>query len=171
MLGGCKLQKTIVSLHTPVAAGFSQSASSSKAIEKPMEVELNEANKMHKKRMAGRRSKLKNNNYYTSIKIIHSNTDGYTSKKESINEIAKAETPDVMTLNDTNLKGKLKVKVPGYFSFDRNREKHKGGVSTVIANHLKHNTMKVAEGEEEDEYIITRLDNTVPAITRRGRPR
>ena len=24
--------------------------------------------------------------------------------------------------------------------------------------------MKVAEGEEEDKYIVTRLDNTVPAI-------
>ena len=87
-----------------------------------------------------------------------------SKKKESINDIAKAEKPDVMTLNDTNLKGKLKVKVPGYFSFNKNREKFKGGVSTVIANHLKHSALKVKEGEEDDEYIITRFDNTVPAI-------
>ena len=69
-----------------------------------------------------------------------------------------------MTLNDTNLKGKLKVKVPGYFSFNKNREKHKGGVATVVGNHLKHNIMKTAEGKEEDEYIITRLDSTIPPI-------
>ena len=90
--------------------------------------------------------------------------DGYKSKKESVDEIARMEKPDILTLNDTNLKGKLKVKVPGYFSYNKNREKYKGGVATVIANHLKHNTMKVAEGEDEDEYIITRLDITVPAI-------
>ena len=50
------------------------------------------------------------------IKIIHSNIDGYTSKKDSLNEIAAKEKPDIITLNDTNLKGKFEVKVPGYFS-------------------------------------------------------
>ena len=69
-----------------------------------------------------------------------------------------------MTLNDTNLKGKLKVKVPNYFSYNKNRDKNKGGVSTVVANHLKHSTMKVTEGKEDDEYIVIRLDNTIPAI-------
>ena len=69
-----------------------------------------------------------------------------------------------MTLNDTNLNGKLKVKVPGYFSFNKNREKYKGGVSTVIANHLKHSALKVKEGEDDDEYIITGFDNTIPAL-------
>ena len=69
-----------------------------------------------------------------------------------------------MTLNDTNLKGKLKVKVPNYFSYDKNREQYKGGVPTIIANHLKHNTIKVTEGREEDEYIVTRFDHTIPAI-------
>ena len=96
--------------------------------------------------------------------IIHSNTDGYKSKKESIHEIANNEKPDVLTLNDTNLKGNLKVKIPGYFSYNKNRDKNKGGVATVIANHLIHNTMKVAEGTEEDEYIITRIDKTAPAV-------
>ena len=47
---------------------------------------------------------------------------------------------------------------------NKNRDKHKGGVATVIANHLVHNTMKVAEGIEEDEYIITRIDKTLPAV-------
>ena len=81
-----------------------------------------------------------------------------------MNEIADKEKPDVITLNDTNLKGKLKVKVPGYFSFGKNREKFKGGVATVIANHLKNNTMKVTAGQDDDEYIITRFDNTVPPV-------
>ena len=37
-------------------------------------------------------------------------------------------------------------------------------MATVVANYLKPNTVKVAEGKEGDEYIITRFDNTVPAI-------
>ena len=117
-----------------------------------------------KKRKASRRSKENKKKGNVNIKLIHSNIDGYTSKKESVNEIVEIEKPDIMTLNDTNLKGKLKVKVPNYFSYDKNREKYKGGVSTIIANHLKHNTMKVTEGKEEDEYIVTRFDNTMPPI-------
>ena len=117
-----------------------------------------------KKRKPCRRSKDNKKKQTVNIKLIHSNIDGYTSKKESVNEIIETEKPDIMTLNDTKLKGKLKVKVPNYFSYDKNREKYKGGVSTIIANHLKHNTMKVTEGKEDDEYIVTRLDNTKPAI-------
>ena len=37
-------------------------------------------------------------------------------------------------------------------------------MSTVIANHLKHSPMKVTEGKEDDEYTLTRFDNTVPAV-------
>ena len=81
-----------------------------------------------------------------------------------MNEIAAKEKPDIITLNDTNLKGKFKVKVPGYFSYNKNREKYKGGVSTIVSNHIKHNTMKVSEGKEGDEYIITRFYHTVPVI-------
>ena len=76
----------------------------------------------------------------------------------------KDENPDIITINDTALKGTRKVKIKGYFSYTKNREKNKGGVATVVANYLKANTVKVAEGKEGDEYIITRLDNTVPAI-------
>ena len=121
-------------------------------------------NKTSKKRKPDRRSKVNNKNNSVELKIIHSNTDGYKSQKESINEIAANEKPDIWTLNDTNLKGNLKVKVPGYFSYNINRDKNKGGVATVIANHLVQNTMKVAEGTNEDEYIITRMDNTIPPI-------
>ena len=98
------------------------------------------------------------------MKIIHSNIDGYESKKESVNEFVEKEKPDVIMFNDTNLKGKLKIKIPRYFSYSKNREKFKGGVATVIANHLKHNTMKVTEGKDYDEYIVTRFDHTVPPV-------
>ena len=40
--------------------------------------------------------------------------DGYTSKKESLCAIVDAERPDIVTINDTALKGNLKVKIPKY---------------------------------------------------------
>ena len=78
-----------------------------------------EVNYIIKKRKADRRSKVTNKYNSINLKIIHSNTDGYKSKKESITDIADNEKPDLFLLNDTNLKGNLKVKVPGYFSNTR----------------------------------------------------
>ena len=116
-------------------------------------------------RNPGRRSKKKKStNNTVNIKIIQTNMDGYTTKQESLREIAKDESPDIITINDTALKGKMKVKVPDFFSYSKNREKNKGGVATVIAEHLKPNTVKVGEGKEGDEYIIIRFDVTNPAI-------
>ena len=158
-----------LSLLSSFLGGFSlcsgiTSKESNQRFEQSKENELNTKDNTNTKRKPGRRYKAHKKNHNVNLKIIHSNTDGYTSKKDSINEIADNEKPDVITLNDTNLKGKLKVKVPNYFSFNKNREKFKGGVATVIANHLKHNTMKVVDGREGDEYNITRFDHTNPAI-------
>ena len=167
MLGRRKLRQNCLPVYSLVATGFSQPSQANKASRngesEPKEIpELNPP-KIYKKRKPERKAKGKKKNC-VDIKIIHSNVDGYTSKKESVIEIVEKEKPDVLTLNDTNLKGKLKVKVHKYFSYNKNREKFKGGVSTVIANHLKHNTMKVTEGTEHDEYIVTRFDHTVPPI-------
>ena len=116
------------------------------------------------KRNPRRRAKKKRSSNTVSLKLIQTNMDGYTSKKESIDEIASAEVPDIITINDTALNGNMKVKIPEYFCYSKNREKKKGGVATVVANYLKPNTTKVTEGREGDEYIITRFDVTLPAI-------
>ena len=52
-----------------------------------------------------------------------------------------------------------------YFSFAKNKVKAKGGVATVIANYLRPHTVKVGEGKEEDDkYVIVRLDHVIPAL-------
>ena len=38
------------------------------------------------------------------------------------------------------------------------------GVATIVKNHLKSHTIKVKEGEGNDEYLITRLDHIDPPI-------
>ena len=119
-----------------------------------------------KKRNPKRRSnnKARHNTDTVNLKLIQTNVDGYTSKKESICEIANEEKPDIHTVNDTALKGNMKIKIPKYFCYSKNRDKNKGGVATVVADYLNPNTSKVTEGRERDEYIITRIDITEPAI-------
>ena len=57
---------------------------------------------------------------------------------------------DVLLLNETALNGKRKVKLKSYFSFCKN---------CVVSKYLRPNTVKVGEGREGDEYIITRLNH------------
>ena len=47
--------------------------------------------KYSKKRKPGRRSKENKKKANVNIKLIHSNIDGYSSKKESVNEIVETE--------------------------------------------------------------------------------
>ena len=100
------------------------------------------------------------------ITIIQTNCYGYTSKKESFDDIVKenAPDPDIVVIQETALKEKEKKKIKDYFSFCKNREKEKGGVGTLVADYLKSDTTKVAEGTDGDKYLIKRLDHVIPAI-------
>ena len=60
--------------------------------------------------------------------LLHSNIRGYTSKKEALLEVVKDVDADVCILNETGLKGKNKVNIPGYLTFSKNRQvKNMGG--------------------------------------------
>ena len=64
---------------------------------------------------------------------------------------------NVVTLNETNLKGNRKLKIDGFTSYTRNRQKaHMGGIATSIDNKDAPNCLKVNEGSGDDEFIITR---------------
>ena len=39
-----------------------------------------------------------------------------------------------------------------------------GGVAPLVENYLKSNTVKVAEGKDDDGYIITRIYKCKPAL-------
>ena len=39
-----------------------------------------------------------------------------------------------------------------------------GGVATFVMNEVKANTLKVKEGEDDEEYLIIRLDHVNPPI-------
>ena len=110
----------------------------------------------------GRRSAAKT----VDISIFDNNLNGYPGKRASIAELLKTIKPTIVTFQETAMAGNNKIKVKNYFSFQRNRKgtKTMGGVATLIANEVKQYAVKVKEGEDKDEYIVTRLNNVVPAI-------
>ena len=89
--------------------------------------------------------------------IYHVNIRGFTSKKISLNSIVNIVRPDVITLNETHLKNNKQVKIPGYNSYSRNRQQQcSGGISTSVANKDSVDCLKVTEGSEDNEFIVTR---------------
>ena len=74
--------------------------------------------------------------------------------------------PDVCTFQETALAGTNKIKIKNYHTIVRNRKdlKRMGGVATAVHNHIKSHAIKVKEGEEKDEFLITRLDNINPPL-------
>ena len=111
------------------------------------------------------RGKKTENGCEQSLVIVHSNLRGFTSKKESVKNVADLANADIVTLNETGLRNRNKVNIPGYISFSRNRkEKSMGGVSTSVKLKFKPHTVNIKEGAGEDEYLITRLDHCYPAL-------
>ena len=92
-----------------------------------------------------------------SWKIFHSNIRGFDSKAVSLKSILKSINANDAMINQTNLKGNRKMKIEGYTSYNRNRlNANMGGVATCVAVREASNVLKVAEGVNDDEYIITR---------------
>ena len=100
-----------------------------------------------------------------SLVLLHSNIRGFNSKKESLEKVLKDNQVDICVLNETGLRGKNKVILPGYITFTRNRvAKAMGGISTSIKDNWRAHTVHVGEGEKDDEFLIVRLDNFHPPI-------
>ena len=113
----------------------------------------------------GRKNKANfssNNNQWT---IYQSNIRGYISKAFSFGGIVAGLQPSVIVLNETHLKHDQKLKIPGYNSFNRNRgKKCIGGIATSIKNVDAMHVLKVTEGENENEFLITRHGQFVVPI-------
>ena len=97
------------------------------------------------RRGKGGKGKEKNILQGTKIdfKTLHSNCQGFFSKQASIEQIIKKKSPDVYPFKKIALKGKRKISLKDNFSFSKNRDKHMGGVATIVSNHLRPFTVKV----------------------------
>ena len=91
---------------------------------------------------------------------MHSNCRGVQSKLKSIEAIVKNLNIQVLTLNEINLRKNKKLKVEGFKSFNRNRsEGHMGGVATCVVDEDNEHTLKVSEGNNDNEFIVTRNES------------
>ena len=71
----------------------------------------------------------------------------------------------MITLNEINLRKNKKLAIQGYTGFNRNRKNgHMGGVATYVADDDVDKVLKVSEGKDGNEYIITRHSQFVVPI-------
>ena len=94
------------------------------------------------------------------------NVRGFKSKRESVKRIIKKEKPSIVTINETQMLGRSKVDLKPFTSWSKNRtEKGGGGITTAVAPHLAHSAVGAGQGEQDDEYLVTRLEAFTPALT------
>ena len=100
------------------------------------------------------------------ITIYNNNLNGFNGKRASIQDLVDIVKPTVATFQETAVAGGNKINLKNYYCFQRNRKgvKQMGGVATFVSNEVKTNTLKVKEGEEKEEYLITRLDHVRPPV-------
>ena len=88
---------------------------------------------------------------------MHTNIRGYDSKATALHAIINQVKPSIVTINETFLKNNRKLKIPEYLCFNRNRQDvGGGGIATCIQSKDAAHTLKVAEGAEDHEMLITR---------------
>ena len=115
-----------------------------------------------KRNYRGKGKKRKKENVFS---IMLTNLRGYRSKDTSLKKIIKEKIPSMIVMNETLLAGNMKVSIPSYYSWSRNRtEKGGGGIATSVANQYKECSVGAGQGEDEEEYLITRIECFSPAL-------
>ena len=91
---------------------------------------------------------------------------GVSNKKKSLETILDNVTPSMVLMNETQMVGRMKMSLPNYTIWVRNRS-HKGGggIATEFRQSYKDSAVGVSEGEDDDEFIITRIDAFSPALS------
>ena len=120
----------------------------------------NYKNEKHKKLYRGKGGRKKKD-----FSVLLMNLRGFKSKKMSVEKILRKEKPQVIVLNETHLTGKMKLVLEPYQTWTKNREgKGGGGIATAVAPAFKDSAMGAGEGEQGDEWMVTRLDSFSPAL-------
>ena len=110
--------------------------------------------------------KINANDVYScgNFSVFHSNVQSINGRLGSLKAIVNTLNVDLVTLNETNLRGNNKFTLEGFKTFFRNRkEGNMGGIATAVKEKYSMNTLKVSEGTTE-EYLVTRHGQYDPAI-------
>ena len=90
---------------------------------------------------------------------------GYKTKELSLKKILRKVKPSMILFNETLLTGKANIKLTPYSSWCKNRtEKGGGGIASGVRQEYKDCSVQAGEGQEDDEYIITRVECFQPAL-------
>ena len=93
------------------------------------------------------------------------NLRGYKSKEISLKKLVKKTRPSAVAMNETLFSGNMNVSMPPYICWSKNRsEKGGGGVTTAVSQQFKDFAVGAGQGQEEDEYLITRFECFSPAL-------
>ena len=100
--------------------------------------------------------------------IMLVNLRGYRSKETSLKNILKKVRPSLCALNETLLSGNIKVSLPPYTSWNKNRKEKGGGgiaIATAVSAEYSDSSVGAGEGGGDDEYLITRVECFKPALS------
>ena len=97
--------------------------------------------------------------------LYYLNIRGLNSKKNSFENVIGRLSPAVITLNETFLKHKQKPNLKDYVSHDRNRiSEAMGGIATLVRSKDKDSFLKISEGNQNDEFLVTRHLNFIKPL-------
>ena len=100
---------------------------------------------------------------YEKLNIMHTNIKCFNSKVFTLKNMLK--DIDILTVNETKVAGKKRVSLPGYKTFLRNRICNAGGgIATFVSDKICKSALKVSEGTQNNEFIITRHGQFSPPI-------
>ena len=89
--------------------------------------------------------------------LYHININNLDSRETFLKAILSSNSFSVVTVNETHLQGKRQASLPGYFTYSRNRvDKNAGGIATAVIDRDAAYCVKVNEGMERNEFIVTR---------------
>ena len=111
--------------------------------------------------------KNKRNGKIVVLKIYQNNIRGFTSKKESLEDILENKVKaDIVLLNETATRGKTRIKIKNDLTFTKNHpyKKSMGGVSTSVADWLSDSAVRVSDDSEGDEYLVMRIEKVCPPL-------
>ena len=94
-----------------------------------------------------------------------SNLRGFKGKKKSLEKILETVRPSMLLLNETQMVGRMKMSLKNYTSWVRNRsDRSGGGIATAVQQNYQDSALGVCEGEDDDEFLVTRIDAFSPAL-------
>ena len=110
-----------------------------------------------KRRRKRKRNKFTQNKVSDEWSLYHINIRNLDARLASMESILAVNAFSVVTINETHFHAGRKVILSGYTSYSRNRvDKASGGITTSVLESDSPNCLRVEEGINQNEFLVTR---------------